>query len=572
MSGTNTIGTNRLDWIVGAGKPLTGRIRVPGDKSVSHRAIMLASLAEGVSRIDGFLEGEDTRATAAVFQQLGVKIEAPSPQSRIVHGVGLRGLRASAAALDCGNAGTGMRLLAGVLAGQAFDSALVGDASLSKRPMRRVMDPLAKMGAVIDSESGGLPPLRIHGGSALQGIDYTLPVASAQVQSAVLLPGLYADGETVVREPHPTRDYTERMLSAFGWPMEFSPGLARIRGGADGLHALRATDVSVPADFSSAAFFLVAASVIPGSDLILEAVGMNPRRTGLLQALRGMGADIVETNARNQGGEAVADLRVRATQLQGIDVPEEIVPDMIDEFPALFVAAAAADGPTVVRGGAGNAHALRATDVHVPADFSSAAFFLVAASVIPGSDLVLEAVGMNPRRTGLLQALRAMGADIVETDARSAGGEAVADLHVRAAPLRGIAVPEAIVPDMIDEFPALFVAAACAEGETRITGAAELRVKESDRLATMSAALRALGIRVDESDDGAIIHGGAFAIDPASPVRIDSHGDHRIAMASAIAGQRCDGEFKIGDIANVATSFPGFDALARGVGFALREA
>ena len=445
-------GAAKKDWIVGGGRPLTGRIRVPGDKSVSHRAIMLASLAEGVSRIDGFLEGEDTRATAAVFQRLGVTIEAPSPQSRIVHGVGLHGLRASTDALDCGNAGTGMRLLAGVLAGQAFDSTLVGDDSLSKRPMRRVIDPLSRMGAAVDSEDGGLPPLRIRGGRTLQGIDYTLPVASAQVKSALLLAGLYAAGDTVVREPHPTRDYTERMLSAFGWPIEFEPDVARVRGGA------------------------------------------------------------------------------------------------------------------------GNAHALRATDVHVPADFSSAAFFLVAASVIPGSDLVLEAVGMNPRRTGLLQALRAMGADIVETDARSAGGEAVADLHVRAAPLRGIAVPEAIVPDMIDEFPALFVAAACAEGETRITGAAELRVKESDRLATMSAALRALGIRVDESDDGAIIHGGAFAIDPASPVRIDSHGDHRIAMASAIAGQRCDGEFKIGDIANVATSFPGFDALARGVGFALREA
>ena len=442
----------KKNWVVGTGTPLTGRIRVPGDKSVSHRAIMLASLAEGVSRIDGFLEGEDTRATAAVFQQLGVKIEAPSPQSRIVHGVGLRGLRASAGTLDCGNAGTGMRLLTGVLAGQAFDSTLVGDASLSKRPMRRVIDPLAKMGARIDSEAGGLPPLRIHGGSALQGIDYTLPVASAQVKSALLLAGLYADGDTTVREPHPTRDYTERMLSAFGWPIEYSPGIACIRGGADGRHALRATDVSVPADFSSAAFFLVAASVIPGSVLTIEAVGMNPRRTGLLQALRMMGADIVETNQRNQGGEAVADLRVSAAPLHGIDVPETIVPDMIDEFPALFVAAA------------------------------------------------------------------------------------------------------------------------CASGQTRISGAAELRVKESDRLATMSSALRALGIQVEEFDDGALIHGGPFVIDPTAPVVIDSRGDHRIAMAASIAGQRCSGEFIIGDIANVATSFPGFDMLARGVGFSLREA
>ena len=451
-------GGTRKDWIVGPGRPLAGRIRVPGDKSVSHRAIMLASLAEGVSRIDGFLEGEDTRATAAVFQRLGVKIEAPSPQSRIVHGVGLHGLRASEDALDCGNAGTGMRLLAGVLAGQAFDSTLVGDASLSKRPMRRVIDPLSRMGATIDSEDGGLPPLRIRGGRALQGIDYTLPVASAQVKSALLLAGLYAAGDTVVREPHPTRDYTERMLTAFGWPIEFEPGLARVRGGA------------------------------------------------------------------------------------------------------------------------GNAHALRATDVHVPADFSSAAFFLVAASVIPGSDLTLEAVGMNPRRTGLLQALQRMGADIEEANATRAGGEAVADLRVRAAPLRGIAVPEAIVPDMIDEFPALFVAAACAEGETRISGAAELRVKESDRLAAMSAALRALGVRVDEVEDGATIHGRApgdkgpaFAVNPATAVVIDSLGDHRIAMASAIAGQLCDADFAIGDIANVATSFPGFDDLARSVGFALRE-
>ncbi|TXI45596.1 MAG: 3-phosphoshikimate 1-carboxyvinyltransferase [Lysobacter sp.] len=443
----------RKDWIVGPGRPLTGRIRVPGDKSVSHRAIMLASLAEGVSRISGFLEGEDTRATAAVFERLGVRIEAPSPQSRIVHGVGLHGLRGSADALDCGNAGTGMRLLAGVLAGQAFDSVLIGDASLSKRPMRRVIDPLSQMGARIDSDAGGLPPLRIRGGQALRGIEYALPVASAQVKSALLLAGLYAEGETVVREPHPTRDYTERMLSAFGWPIEFEPGVARVRGGA------------------------------------------------------------------------------------------------------------------------GTTQALRATDVRVPADFSSAAFFLVAASAIPGSDLTLEAVGMNPRRTGLLQALRAMGADIVESGVREEGGETVAGLRVRYAPLRGIDVPEAIVPDMIDEFPALFVAAACADGATRISGAAELRVKESDRLAAMSAGLRALGIRVDEVADGATIHGGAFAVpEDGASLSIDSRGDHRIAMSLAIAAQRCPGEFAVADVANVATSFPGFDALARDAGFALREA
>ncbi|MCC7249527.1 MAG: 3-phosphoshikimate 1-carboxyvinyltransferase, partial [Lysobacter sp.] len=291
------------------------------------------------------------------------------------------------------------------------------------------------------------------GGQALRGIDYALPVASAQVKSALLLAGLYAEGETVVREPHPTRDYTERMLAAFGWPVEFSPGFARVRGGA------------------------------------------------------------------------------------------------------------------------GTTQALRATDVRVPADFSSAAFFLVAASVVPGSDLTLEAVGMNPRRTGLLQALRAMGADIVDSEAREEGGETVADLRVRYAPLRGIAVPEAIVPDMIDEFPALFVAAACAEGDTRISGAAELRVKESDRLAAMSAGLRALGIRVDEVADGATIHGDAFVLpDGDASLSIDSRGDHRIAMSLAIAAQRCGREFAVGDVANVATSFPDFDGLARGVGFALRDA
>ena len=246
---------------------------------------MLAALADGTSTIDGFLEGEDTRATAAIFSKLGVRIETPSPSRRIVHGVGVDGLRAPGAPLDCGNAGTGMRLLSGLLAAQAFDSMLVGDESLSRRPMRRVIDPLSRMGARIESETGGLPPLRIRGGQAIRGMDYTLQVASAQVKSAVLLAGLYAEGETVVREPHPTRDYTERMLTAFGVDIEFSPGHARLRGG----QRLRATDIAVPADFSSAAFFIVAACIVPGSELRLRAVGLNPRRTGLLVALRGDG-------------------------------------------------------------------------------------------------------------------------------------------------------------------------------------------------------------------------------------------------------------------------------------------
>ena len=431
-------------WIARKGQPLQGSLTIPGDKSVSHRSVMFAALADGVSRIDGFLEGEDTRATAAIFSQMGVRIETPSPSQRIVHGVGVDGLKAPSAPLDCGNAGTGMRLLAGLLAAQPFDSVMVGDESLSRRPMRRVTGPLAQMGAKIDTEADGTPPLRVHGGQTLHGIAFASPVASAQVKSAVLLAGLYATGETSVTEPHPTRDYSERMLRAFGVDIAFSPGQARLRGG----QRLRPTDIVVPADFSSAAFFLVAASIIPGSELRLRAVGLNPRRTGLLAALRLMGADITEENHAEQGGEAVADLVVRYAPLHGAEIPEALVPDMIDEFPALFVAAAAAQGNTVVR------------------------------------------------------------------------------------------------------------------------GAAELRVKESDRLAAMATGLRTLGVQVDETEDGATIHGGA-ALGSGT---IESHGDHRIAMAFAIAGQLSTGEVRVNDIANVATSFPDFEGLATGAGCGLSAA
>jgi len=433
--------SNAQHWIARKGQPLQGSLTIPGDKSVSHRSVMFAALADGTSHIDGFLEGEDTRATARIFSQLGVRIETPSASQRIVHGVGIDGLQAPSAPLDCGNAGTGMRLLAGLLAGQAFDCTLVGDESLSGRPMRRVTGPLSQMGAKIDTESDGTPPLHVHGGQSLHGIDFASPVASAQVKSAVLLAGLYAQGETRVVEPHPTRDYTERMLSAFGVDIEFSPGKARLHGG----QRLRATDIVVPADFSSAAFYLVAASIIPGSELRLKQVGLNPRRTGLLHALRLMGADITEENPAEQGGEPVADLVVRY------------------------------------------------------------------------------------------------------------------------APLKGARIPEALVPDMIDEFPALFVAAAAAEGQTVVTGAAELRVKESDRLAAMATGLRALGMQVDETEDGATLHGGVRL----GSGTIESHGDHRIAMAFAIAGQISEGEVRINDIANVATSFPDFDGLARSAGFNL---
>lgn len=432
-------GAQRLDWVSRSTGALHGDVVVPGDKSVSHRSMMLSAIAEGTSHIRGFLEGEDTRATAAVLAQLGVSIESPSAGERVVRGVGLHGLRGSSRPLDCGNAGTGMRLLTGLLAGQSFDSTLIGDESLSKRPMRRVTDPLAKMGAHIDTHDG-LPPLHVHGGKTLHGISYELPVASAQIKSALLLAGLYAKGSTEIIEPHPTRDYTERMLAAFGWPIEFSPGRARLEGG----------------------------------------------------------------------------------------------------------------------------HRLTATDVVVPADFSSAAFFLVAASIVPHSIVRLPAVGLNPRRTGLLEALRLMGADIQIERQSESGGEKVGDLVVRHAPLHGIELPEALVPDMIDEFPALFVAAAVAKGRTIIRGAAELRVKESDRIATMAAGLRALGVRIEETPDGAIIDGGAIEAGV-----VDSHGDHRIAMSFAAAGLVAKGEVVIRDCANVATSFPGFLELANGCGFAL---
>lgn len=431
------------DWIASPGRALVGELRVPGDKSVSHRAVMLGALAEGTSRVEGFLEGEDTRATAAAFSAMGVKIEAPSDGVRLVHGVGLHGLSVPTQAIDCGNAGTAMRLLTGLLAAQRFDSVLVGDASLSRRPMRRVIEPLTAMGARIDSEENGLPPLRIHGRNILQGIDYSLPVASAQVKSALLLAGMYAQGETVVREPHPTRDYTERMLATFGWPIEFSPGIARLRGG----------------------------------------------------------------------------------------------------------------------------HRLQPAGIAVPADFSSAAFFLVAATLIPGSDLILRGIGINPRRTGLLQALVLMGANIAVRDARDEGGEPVANLHVRYAPLNGIDVPTVLVPDMIDEFPALFVAAAAATGTTRVTGAAELRVKESDRIAVMAAGLRELGVRIEEAPDGAVIHGGKIG-----GGTINSHGDHRIAMSFVIAAQLASAYVRIKDCANVATSFPGFLSLADSVGLGVKTA
>jgi 3-phosphoshikimate 1-carboxyvinyltransferase len=431
---------------VSPGGSLSGRLRVPGDKSISHRSVMLGALADGVTHVTGFLEGADAISTMNVFRALGVRIEGPDAGRVTVHGVGLHGLRASDAPLDCGNAGTAMRLLMGLLAGQRFESVLVGDESLSRRPMRRVAEPLARMGAVIET-SGGTPPVRIRPASRLAGIHYEMPVASAQVKSALLLAGLYAEGETSVTEPAPTRDHTERMLAGFGVEVGREGSRASVRGG----QRLRASDIDVPADISSAAFFLVGASIAPGSDLLLEHVGINPTRTGVLDVLKLMGADIELLNAREVGGEPVADLRVRAARLRGVDVPPELVPLAIDEFPALFVAAA------------------------------------------------------------------------------------------------------------------------CAQGRTVVTGAEELRVKESDRIAVMADGLRALGVDAEPTPDGMVIQGQGDGGLPFAAGTIDSRGDHRIAMAFTMAALRARGPLLIRDTANVGTSFPGFARLAAQAGVGIAE-
>lgn len=431
---------------VGPGGRLVGRIRVPGDKSISHRALMLGAIAGGTTKVSGFLTGADAISTMNVLRALGVGIDGPDEGRVVVRGVGVHGLRAPEAPLDCGNAGTAMRLLMGLLAGQRFESTLVGDESLSKRPMRRVAEPLQTMGARIETRDG-LPPVRILPCEGLRAIRYELPVASAQLKSALLLAGLYAEGETVVIEPAPTRDHTERMLRGFGVDVRSEERVASIRGG----------------------------------------------------------------------------------------------------------------------------QALRATAVDVPADLSSAAFFLVGASIAPGSDLVLEHVGLNPTRTGCLEILRRMGADIEIVAPREAGGEPVADLRVRFAPLRGIDVPPELVPLAIDEFPALFVAACCAEGRTTVRGAQELRVKESDRIATMAEGLSRLGFETHPTDDGIVIdgRGGDDAVFRAG--RVHAHHDHRIAMSLAMAALRASGVVDVDDTRIVDTSFPGFVALARDTGLDIEE-
>ena len=421
--------SDKLRFTVNPGGALTGRLRVPGDKSISHRSIMLGSLADGETGVSGFLEGDDSLATLSAFRAMGVQIEGPDAGSVRIQGVGLHGLKAPTEALYLGNSGTSMRLMSGLLAGQAFDTTLTGDASLSGRPMKRVVAPLTKMGACIDATTSGTAPLLIHGSAALSGIDYDMPVASAQVKSSLLLAGLYASGRTCVSEPAPTRDHTERMLSGMGYPVERAGNRVCLEGGG----SLRGITIDIPADISSAAFFLVGASIAPGSELLLEHVGMNPTRTGIIDILQRMGADICVMNERDVGGEPVADLRVKSAQLRGVDIPPELVPLAIDEFPVIFVAAA------------------------------------------------------------------------------------------------------------------------CAQGRTVLTGAGELRVKESDRIQVMADGLKSLGVNAQATADGMIIEGG-----PMGAGRVDSHGDHRIAMAFSMAALRASGDIEINDCANVNTSFPGF--------------
>lgn len=411
---------------------VAGEINVPGDKSISHRSIMLGSIANGITRVTGFLRGEDNLATLNAFRSMGVLVEDDGV-TLTIHGMGLHGLNEPEDVLDCGNSGTSIRLLTGLLAGQAFFSVLTGDRYLRKRPMKRVLGPLAAMGAKMAGRAGGeKAPLAITG-SRLSGITYDSPVASAQVKSAILLAGLYADGETVVREPHLSRDHSERMLRHFGADIEADGPHVRIRGGRE----LTGQEIIVPGDISSAAFFLVAGLIVPGSELVIKGVGVNPTRTGIIDILNLMGADLKLLNEREVSGEPVADILVKTSALKGIEI---------------------------------------------------------------GGDLV---------------------------------------------------------PRAIDEFPVICVAAACASGVTIVRDAQELRVKETDRIKAMAENLRLAGITVEETTDGMVIHGGSkFA-----PFTVDSKGDHRIAMSMLVAGLTAPGASTVTDTGCIATSFPNFLSL-----------
>lgn len=419
---------------------LLGEIIVPGDKSISHRAIMLGAIANGTTTIQGFLDGEDCLATLHAFESMGVGIERPDGMDVVIHGVGKHGLQKPLKKIDCGNSGTSMRLLAGLLAAQRFDSELIGDDSLMRRPMERIVRPLSQMGASVIADDGR-PPLMIRGNQALQGITYAMPEASAQVKSCLLLAGLYAEGETRVIEPAPTRDHTERMLSGFSYPVQRS-----------------------------------------GNVIVINA----------------------------------------ASECKG-------------------------------------------TTITVPGDISSAAFFIVAATLIPNSELFIRNLGMNPTRTGILHILKRMGANMTMMNRRQYGEEPVADLLVRHAPLKGIEIPESIVPAAIDEFPVLFIAAACAKGQTLLHGAKELRYKECDRIAAMVDGLQCLGIEAKALPDGIFIRGGTL-----QGGVVDSRHDHRIAMAFAIAGAVATGSVTVKHCRSVKTSFPTFISIANQINLSIK--
>ncbi len=419
--------------------PLRGTLKVPGDKSISHRALMLSALAVGTSNISGLLEGEDVLATAAAMRAMGAHIERNGEGIWTVHGVGVGGLMQPSGALDMGNSGTSTRLLMGLVASHRLTATFIGDASLSKRPMGRVIDPLSQMGAEFTASPGGMLPLMVRGLVPAIPISYRLPVASAQVKSAVLLAGLNIAGITEVIEPVPTRDHSERMLRGFG------------------------------------------------ADLTVD----------------------VDTDG------------VRHIRLMG---EAELQPQQIE----------------------------------VPGDPSSAAFFVVAALITPGSEVTVTHVGMNPTRTGIYKMLQAMGADLTYSNEREVGGEPVADITARHSVLRGIDVPPEVAPSMIDEFPVFFVAASMAQGRTTTSGLDELRVKESDRLALMATGLKAIGAQVEEREDGLIINGsGGEPLEGGATVT--SALDHRIAMSFAVAGQNCYHAVTVDDVSPIATSFPTFE-------------
>jgi len=428
------------DFVIAPGGQLTGRIRIPGDKSICHRALLLGAIAKGTIHISNFLESADCIATLSCLQMLGVKIERTRPNCVTIEGVGVHGLQAPIRELDCGNSGTSLRLLAGLLAGQPFESVLTGDASLRSRPMLRIIEPLTRMGAVIHSMSG-FAPLAIHGQRPLTPLRYAIPIASAQVKSSLLLAGLQADGETWLMEPAKTRDHTERMLQTFGCTVLHDGEWLGICGG----NTLSAAAIAVPGDLSSAAFFITAAAGQPTAHIIIEGIGVNPSRKGVLHVLQAMGADIRLLDEQMLGNEPVADVEVHGGNLRSVDIGPEMVPFVIDELPALLIAAASAHGVTTLR------------------------------------------------------------------------------------------------------------------------GASELRVKESDRLQAMATGLRTLGVEVELWDDGMRVTGRK---DFRGGV-VDSFGDHRIAMAFAIAGLRTHSTLRIRDCRNVDTSFPGFANLARSVGLCI---